>query len=116
LASLWREGKAGIWIVPVLCVAKLEGNHILRAFEMGAEGVFIAGCGEQCSRENTAFWVLQRVEEVRRTLSQIGLEPERLTTFNLRAAEGDIAEALDKFTERIGGLCLASVIKQEVKS
>jgi len=116
LASLWREGKAGIWIVPVLCVAKLEGGHILRAFEMGAEGVFIAGCGEQCSRENTAFWVLQRVERIRRALSQIGLEPERLQTFNLRATEGDTAEALDNFTERIGELCLASIIKQEVKS
>jgi len=116
LASLWREGKAGIWIVPVLCVAKLEEVHILRAFEMGAEGVFIAGCGEQCSRENTAFWVLQRVERIRRALSQIGLEPERLQAFNLSATEGDTAEALDNFTERIGGLCLASVIKQEVKS
>jgi formate dehydrogenase beta subunit len=116
LASLWREGKAGIWIVPVLCVAKLEEGHVLRAFEMGAEGVFIAGCGEQCSRENTAFWVLQRVEKVRRALFQIGLEPERLQTFNLRAAEGDAAKALDDFTEQIGGLCLASVIKQEVRS
>jgi len=116
LASLWREGKAGIWIVPVLCVAKLEEGHVLRAFEMGAEGVFIAGCGEQCSRENTAFWVLQRVERIRRALFQIGLEPERLQTFNLRAAEGDIAEALDNFTGQIGRLCLASVIKQEVKS
>jgi len=116
LASLWREGKAGIWIVPVLCVANLEEGHVLRAFEMGAEGVFIAGCGEQCSRENTAFWVLQRVERIRRALSQIGLEPERLQTFNLHATEGDTAEALDNFTERIGGLCLASVIRQEVKS
>jgi NADPH-dependent glutamate synthase beta subunit-like oxidoreductase/coenzyme F420-reducing hydrogenase delta subunit/Pyruvate/2-oxoacid:ferredoxin oxidoreductase delta subunit len=116
LANLWREGGAGIWIVPVLCVAKLEEEHILRAFEMGAEGVFIAGCGEQCSRENTAFWVLQRVEEVRRALSQIGLETGRLETFNLRAAEEDVTEALDNFTERIGGLCLASVIKEEVKN
>jgi formate dehydrogenase beta subunit len=116
LASLWREGKAGIWIVPVLCVAKLEEEHILRAFEMGAEGVFIAGCGEQCSRENTAFWVLQRVEKVRQALIQIGLEAERLQTFNLRAAEENIAQDLDSFTEQIGGLCLASVIKQEVKS
>ena len=116
LASLWREGGAGIWIVPVLCVAKLEEEHILRAFEMGAEGVFIAGCGEQCSRENTAFWVLQRAEEVKRALSQIGLETGRLETFNLRAAEEDVTEALDNFTERIGGLCLASVIKEEVKN
>jgi len=115
LASLWREGRAGIWIVPVLCVAKLEEEHILRAFEMGAEGVFIAGCGERCSRENTSFWVLQRVEAVKRAISQIDLEPERLETFNLRAANEDITEALDNFTERIGGLCLASVIKEEVK-
>ncbi len=116
LANLWRESKAGIWIVPVLCVAKLEEGHILRAFEMGGEGVFIAGCGEQCSRENTAFWVLQRVEKVRKTLSQIDLEPERLQTFNLRESEGDSSEALDRFIELIGRLCLASAIKQEVKS
>jgi len=116
LASLWREGKAGIWIVPVLCVAKLEERHLLRAFEMGAEGVFIAGCGDQCSRENTAFWVLQRVDRTRRALSQIGLEPERLQTFNLRSAEEDVAEALDNFTQQIAGLCLASIVEQEVKS
>ena len=116
LANLWREGKAGIWIVPVLCVANLEQGHILRAFEMGAEGVFIAGCGEQCSRENTAFWVLQRVERTKKALSQIGLEPERVQTFNLSVTDEDTSKALDNFTERIGGLCLASVIKQEVKS
>jgi len=116
LASLWRESKAGIWIVPILCVAKLEEVHILRAFEMGAEGVFIAGCGEQCSRENTAFWVLQRVEKVRKVLAQIGLEPQRLQTFNLRTAEAGAAEALDRFTEQIGGLYLNSVIRQEVRT
>jgi formate dehydrogenase beta subunit len=116
LASLWRESKAGIWIVPVLCVAKLEEVHMLRAFEMGAEGVFIAGCGEQCSRENTAFWVLQRVERVRKVLAQIGLEPQRLQTFNLRIAEADAAEALDNFAEQIGGLYLNSVIRQEVRT
>jgi len=115
LAGLWRGAKAGIWIVPVLCAAKVETEHILRAYEMGAEGVFIAGCGEQCARENTAFWIRQRVEKVRRTLSQIGLEPERLETFNLAATDEDPVKALDKFTEKIGGLHLISVIMQEVK-
>jgi formate dehydrogenase beta subunit len=115
LAGLWRGAKAGIWIVPVLCVAKVEAEHILRAFEMGAEGVFIAGCGEQCARENTASWVRQRVDKVRKTLTQLGLEPERLQTFNLSDTDEDPVEALDKFTEKIGGLYFASVIMQEVK-
>ena len=116
LASLWRGPKAGTWLVPVLCVAKVEADHILRAFEMGAEGVFIAGCGEQCARENTAFWVRERVEKVRRTLVQIGLEPERLQAFVLSTTNEDPAEGIDSFVEQVGGLYLASVIMQEVKS
>ncbi len=116
LAGLWRGAKAGIWIVPVLCAAKVEANHIVRAYEMGAEGVFIAGCGEQCARENTAFWVHQRVAKVRQTLSQLGIEPERLQAFLLNTSNGDAAGYLDKFAEQIGGLYLASIIMQEVKS
>ena len=116
LASLWRGARAGVWIVPVLCVAKVEADHILRAFEVGAEGVFIAGCGEQCARENTVHWVHQRAEKVRKVLVQIGLEPERLQTFALDTTNEDPAEELDRFVEQIGGFYLASAIMQEVKS
>jgi len=115
LASVWRTGKAGVWIVPVLCVAKVEEEHMLRAFEMGAEGVFIAGCGEQCARENTALWVSRRVEKVRKALVQIGLEPGRLRAFNLHV-DGDFVEGLDDFTAEMGELYLASLLKQEVRS
>ncbi len=115
LAGLWRGAKAGIHIVPVLCAAKVEANHMLRAFEMGAEGVFIAGCGEQCARENTAFWVRQRIEKVRKALVQIGLEPGRLRTFVLDSTNEDPAGELDKFIEQIGGFYLASILMQEVK-
>ena len=88
----------------------------MHAYEMGAEGVFIAGCGEQCARENTAFWVRQCVERVRKVLVQIGLEPERLQAFVLDTTNEDPAKELDKFAEQIGGLYLAAVMKQEVKS
>jgi NADPH-dependent glutamate synthase beta subunit-like oxidoreductase/coenzyme F420-reducing hydrogenase delta subunit/NAD-dependent dihydropyrimidine dehydrogenase PreA subunit len=114
LASLWRQAKAGVWIVPVLCVAKVEAEHMFRSFEAGAEGVFIAGCGEQCARENTAARVRQRVEKVRSALEQIGIEPVRLHTFATDAGV-DPAKELDKFVEQISGLYLASIIMQEVK-
>ena len=116
LASLWRESKAGIWIVPVLCAARVESEHMLHAFEMGAEGVFIAGCGEQCARENTAFWVQQRVEKVRKTLVQIGLESERVRAFIPGSADEELGTKLDRFIQQIGELYLASTIMQEVKS
>jgi NADPH-dependent glutamate synthase beta subunit-like oxidoreductase/coenzyme F420-reducing hydrogenase delta subunit/Pyruvate/2-oxoacid:ferredoxin oxidoreductase delta subunit len=115
LASLWRAAKAGIWIIPVLCVAKVEADHLLRAFEMGAEGVFVAGCGEQCARENTASWVRNRVQKARKVLAEVGLEPNRLQTCVPSATGANPAEWLDRFVEQIGGLYLASVIMQEVK-
>jgi len=117
LAGLWREAKAGIWIVPVLCTAKVETHHMLRAFEAGAEGVFIAGCGEQCARENTDFWLRQRVEKVRRVLPQIGLEPERIKVFESTSSNGGDATAeLDEFADRIGTLYIASILMQEVQN
>jgi len=113
LSGLWRGSRANTWIVPVLCVAKVETEHMLRAFEMGAEGVFIAGCGEQCARENTNFWVQQRVGKVRKILPQIGLEPERLHVFN---SKSNPADEMDRFAEQIGNLYLASILMQEVRS
>ncbi|MFC1994145.1 FAD-dependent oxidoreductase [Chloroflexota bacterium] len=115
LASLWRAPRAGIWIVPVLCIAKVEADHMLRAFEVGAEGVFIAGCGEQCARENTAFWVRQRVEKVKKTIGQIGLESERIQTLALSTTDEDLAKKIDDFIEQVDGFYLASVMMQEVR-
>jgi formate dehydrogenase beta subunit len=116
LAGLWREAQAGIWIVPVLCVATVEPQHVMRAFEMGAEGVFIAGCGEQCARQNTAFWLSQRVEKVRSALVQLGLEPQRVQALNLQATDKDPIQALDRFAEQVGQLRLALAIEQEAAS
>ncbi len=117
LAGLWRSGKAGIWIVPVLCTSKVEAHHMLRPFEMGVEGVFVAGCGEQCSRENTDHWVQQRIHKVRKLLAQIGIEPERLQAFVSDKNDGRrLREELERFTEQVSSLCLASILKQEVRN
>ena len=114
LANLWGVTKAGLWIVPVLCVAKVEADHLLRAFEMGAEGVFVAGCGEQCARESTASRVDHQVQKARKVLAEIGLEPNRLQTYVPSPTGASPAEWLDGFVEQIGGLYLASVIMKEV--
>ena len=116
LSGFWRQAKAGVQIVPVLCVAKVEAQHLLRAFEKGAEGVFVAGCGEMCAREKTAFWVDQQVEKVRKVLIRLGLGAERLQSFVSSTIEKDPSADLDSFTEQIGGLYLYKLLKEEVKS
>ena len=114
LANLRKEAHASISIVPVLCVATVEPEHVMHAFEMGADGVFIAGCGEQCARENTASWALRRVEKVRKALGQLGLEPERVRTFNLHVADEEPIAALHQFTQRISQLHLGAALSREV--
>lgn len=116
LSGLWRESRAGVWIVPVLCVAKVKASHILRAFEKGAEGVFIAGCGEQCSRKNTEAIVNRRIEKARLVLKQINLEPERLSGFFPDTSMKDSTGELTRFIENTGSLYIASLIKREVES
>lgn len=116
LAGLWKEARASISIVPVLCVATVEPEHVMRAFEMGAEGVFIAGCGEQCARENTALWAQRRIEKVRKALLQLGLEAERVQAFNLDATHEEPTAALERFTQQISQLHLDAESQREVKS
>ncbi|UCD08962.1 MAG: FAD-dependent oxidoreductase [Dehalococcoidales bacterium] len=115
LAGLWRGTKAGVWIVPVLCIAKVEPSHLLRAFESGAEGVFIAGCGDQCARENTASQVSKRVNKVKGVLESIGIEPERLKLFIPGTVDSDPVTEINEAFEEISGSYLASIIKQEVR-
>jgi coenzyme F420-reducing hydrogenase delta subunit/NAD-dependent dihydropyrimidine dehydrogenase PreA subunit len=115
LSALWRAAKAGISIIPVLCVAKVEADQLLRAFEIGAEGVFVAGCGEQCSRQNTAFWVGDQIKRTRQVLKQIGLDINRLQSYIPENKEDDPAKWLDQYVAHIGGLHLNSVIKEESK-
>ena len=115
LSGLWRRPQDNFWIIPVFCAAKVEADHLLQAFEIGAEGVFVAGCGEQCARENTAEWVRYRTEKVKRSLEQLGWEKERLQSILLSDDLRDPAEALDKFVDQVGRIYLAAAIIEEVK-
>jgi len=114
LGQLWRDAQAGIWIVPVLCVATVEPEHMMRAFEAGAEGVFVAGCGRECARENTAYWLGHRVSKVRRALAQLGMDPQRIDAFNLGSNGRDPVLAMDEFTERVGAMRLELALQEEV--
>ncbi len=118
LAGIWRRPRDNFWIVPVLCAARVEAEHLLRSFEIGVEGVFVAGCGAQCARENTAFWVRHRVEKARKALVQMGIEAERLQAFVLgdESRDSEPAAEMDRFVEQVARSYLASVIIEEVRS
>jgi len=88
------------------CTGKVDVIHILKAFESGADGVYVAGCLDgDCHFINGNLRAKPRVAAAKKLLAEAGLEPERLEMFQLSAAEGDkFRQVADEMTARIAKL------------
>ena len=93
---------ANLGIVTIPCVVKLNTTHLLNAFELGADGVFIAACLEtDCPYQHSLFRAKQRVEMARKTISELGLGVERLTMYNMAASEMANFERVTDFMTKV---------------
>ena len=80
--------------------------HLLKAFEQGMDGVFVAGCLEgECHYLRGNLRAKKRVEHVRKILTALGINPERLQMYNLSAAMGGrFVEIAQEMTEKVRAL------------
>jgi coenzyme F420-reducing hydrogenase delta subunit len=79
---------SSIKIVRVPCTGKVDIQHLLRAFEKGADGAYIVGCMEgECHYNKGNFRAKKRMLQVRRILDTVGLDGQRVEMFNLSSAE-----------------------------
>jgi len=70
--------------IDVLCSGKVETLYLLKAFEFGADGVFLAGCLEgECHNDKGNVHAGQRAAYVKGLLDEIGLGAERMAMFNM---------------------------------
>jgi len=92
-----------VHIIRLPCTGKLDTLYLLKAFEWGADGVFVAGCLEgSCHFITGNLRAKRRVAHAKELLRELGIEPERLEFFNLSSAQGDrFAEIAREMTERI---------------
>jgi F420-non-reducing hydrogenase iron-sulfur subunit len=90
-------------IIRLPCTGKIDAIHLMKAFEDGADGVFVAGCLEgQCHYLEGNLRAKKRVAYVKRLLAEVGIEPERAEMFNLSSAMGGrFAEIVEEMTQRI---------------
>jgi coenzyme F420-reducing hydrogenase delta subunit len=104
--SMRLEYPDNVRVLRVPCTGKVEIDHLLAAFERGADGVIVAGCLEGgCHFLEGNLRARRRVERARQLLAEIGLEPERLEMFNLSSAEGQrFAEIVTEMTARLAEL------------
>jgi len=81
-----RTGKSfdvSVRLVQVPCSGRVDGIHILKALEDGADAVFVLGCLEKnCYYDTGSIEGRKRVNYVKSTLAEVGVEPERVEMFN----------------------------------
>ncbi len=90
-------------VLQVPCTGRVDIIHLLNAIEDGADGVYVAGCLEgECHYLTGNIKTRKKVEYVKKTLQEIGVEPERVEMYNLSSAQGQrFAEIANEVTEKI---------------
>lgn len=94
---------ANVKIIRVPCSSKVDALHIVKAFEKGADGVYVAGCLEgDCHFKNGNSRATRMVEHVQKYMDEIGIERERLEMVMMSAGMGyRFAQVATEITEKI---------------
>lgn len=93
-------------VVQVPCTGRIEILHLLKPFEEGADGVYVAGCQEDsCQYISGIGKASKRVAHARKILEELDIEPERIGLFHLSAGKGqEYVEAAYQMIDRIKGM------------
>ena len=104
-----------IRVVVVPCTGRVDVIHLLKTIEEGADGVYVAGCMEgDCHFLTGNLKAKKRVARVKKILTDLGIEPERVEMYNLSAAQGPrFAEIAREMTERIRAMGPSPVRTEE---
>lgn len=107
LAGVSRQHSApNVRSIRVMCSGRVDPSFILRAFELGADGVLVAGCHPgDCHYAEGNYKTMRRVAALWRLLDARGIGRERLRLEWISAAEGEkYARVVNEMTEQIRSL------------
>jgi F420-non-reducing hydrogenase iron-sulfur subunit len=94
---------ANVRIVRVMCSGMVDPIYVLKAFEMGADGVLVAGCHEMdCHYLNGPVKCDAMFEKLKRVVNTLGLEDERLRREMISTSESPIfAHVIEEMVEKL---------------
>ncbi len=97
---------ANVTINRLACGGKLEVTMLLKAFENGADGVYMVGCPtDKCHNLMGSQRAAKRVAAVKKALAELGVEPERAAMFHLeRGLHPEFVQAAQQMQETITAL------------
>ncbi len=89
--------------VRVMCTGRVDPTFVLRAFQLGADGVLISGCHPgDCHYAEGNYKAMRRVALLRAVLKANGVDPRRLRIEWVSASEGEkFARVVNEFTAQV---------------
>ncbi len=95
---------ANIKLVRVMCLGRLHLGLVLRAFELGADGVMIFGCpAEECHYDSGMEKARVMFTQARKTLNLLGIDPKRLALVEIPVSGDDMfVKRVSAFVKDIG--------------
>ncbi|MCS6902959.1 MAG: hydrogenase iron-sulfur subunit [Candidatus Bipolaricaulota bacterium] len=90
-------------IVRVMCSGRIDPQFVLKALADGADGVLIGGCHPgDCHYQSGNYKALRRYTLLKRVLTEMGIEPERVRLEWISASEGDrVQKVMNEMAEQI---------------
>ena len=90
-------------IIKVMCSGRVEPSFVLRAFEVGLDGVLITGCHiGDCHYISGNLRAEERVKTTKELMKTLGLEEKRLRLEWISASEGEkFATIIKEFVDQL---------------
>lgn len=107
LAGVSRlKSPANIRVIRTMCSGRVDPTFILKAFDLGADGILIGGCHPgDCHYAEGNYKTLRRAHMLKKMMQAYGIDEKRLRLEWISAAEGDkFQEVTTTFTKTIRSL------------
>lgn len=80
---------ASVRVIRVSCLSRVHSGLVLKAFELGADGVMLLGCEPgKCHFDTDAECIAQEYEKARGILGLLGLGEKRLVLAHMPRGDG----------------------------
>jgi F420-non-reducing hydrogenase iron-sulfur subunit len=102
-------------IIRVMCSGRVHPAFVLRAFELGADGVLVSGCHfGDCHYIFGNERAVEQFEKTKALLNILGLEEGRIRLEWISAAEGTkFGRVIDEFVEQVRALGPSKLVPRE---
>ncbi|MDO8567427.1 MAG: hydrogenase iron-sulfur subunit [Dehalococcoidales bacterium] len=97
-----RQYPASVKLVKVMCLGRLHLGLLLKAFELGADGVILLGCPPADCHYESGKDISELYSQAQKTLHLLGIEEKRLALIEVPVGRDDIlVKQVSNFVKRI---------------